>query len=258
MILEKAGLLQQKLVLMFNRPSTMPAAERGPSSSSAVAAEGPFIEKRREQRYLTHETVEVCVLEAESRQEQGILRDVSRSGLRIELNLAVEAGVRLEVVLRNGTIIFGETRYCRRLAGSYQVGMVIEDVYYPKSGPAASTCNDPRIGDFFPTGDAAEPLEPNRWDRPRTALNQTQVFRCPIAQGLTGSHVSPDDVAAFLDHDLSETKTALVERHLGACEECSHLMRMILEDYSPCSTRFRSDTICIRSSFGRVTQTRRL
>jgi hypothetical protein len=73
------------------------------------------------------------------------------------------------------------------------------------------------------------------------------------------THVSPDDVASFLRHDLTETKTVLIERHLVACEECSSLMRMILEDYTSFATKFGTDAIYDESGFGRVTlKTRRL
>jgi hypothetical protein len=261
MTLEKVGLLQQKPVLMLNRPSTMPASEGGgPSSSAGVPTGSPFAEKRREKRYSTCEAVEVCLLDMHSQGLQGILRDVSRSGLRIELNFAVKAGARLEVVLRDRAIIFGEARYCRRSAHTYQVGVAIEDIYYPKSVLSESTDNERRkrnsprpIGmqpglDRGPAIDGSETPGPDRRHQA-----QTVFLRCPIAQRLTGGHVSPDDVAAFLHRNLSETKTALVERHLATCEECSTLTRTILEDYTSFVTRFGNDTTRVQSAFGRVT-----
>jgi hypothetical protein len=207
----------------------MSVSDRTSSICEAVQEGGPFVEKRREIRYETCEAVDVSILEEENQLLPGILRDVSRSGLRIELSLAVKAGARLEVVLRNRAIIFGEARYCVRSANTYQVGVVIEDIYYPKNIPAAITHEDRRR---------------------RAADN---------ARKLGSDHVSPDDVASFLHHDLSETKAALMERHLVACEECSRLMRMILEDYTLFTTRFRNDSIRDESGFGRVTlKTRRL
>jgi|SRR5580704_3964258 hypothetical protein len=47
-----------------------------------------------------------------------------------------------------------------------------------------------------------------------------------------GCHVSRNDVDNFLHHSLSETKTALVERHLASCAECSDLMLVILERHA--------------------------
>jgi PilZ domain len=193
-------------------------------------AASPFVERRREARYATCEAVEVCILDVESQPQRGILRDVSRSGLRIELSLPLGAGAHLEVVLVDRAIIFGEARYCRRSAHAYQVGVVIEDIYYPKSGPAGHAA------------DSAETLRPARRDLPQTVFSRRQFLRRPIALELTGSHASPDDVAAFLHHDLSETKTALMERHLTVCEECSNLMRMMLEDHTSFVAIFGNDT----------------
>jgi hypothetical protein len=101
-------------------------------SVKAPSDKGPFVEKRRESRYEICEAVEVSILEMPVRRLQGVLRDVSRSGFRVELSEPAVAGARLEVVLRNQAIIFGEARYCRHSVGTYQVGVVIEDIYYPK------------------------------------------------------------------------------------------------------------------------------
>jgi hypothetical protein len=230
MTLAMAGLLQQK-------PIHMPASNASPSICEAVEG-GPFVEKRREVRYETCEAVDVSILEEESQRLPGILRDVSRSGLRIELSLAVKAGARLEVVLRNRAIIFGEARYCVRSANTYQVGVVIEDIYYPRNVPAAITHDERRRRIPQPTSTA--PASDH-------------------ARRLGSDHVSPDDVASFLHHDLSETKAALMERHLVACEECSRLMRMILEDYTMFTARFGNESVRDESGFGRVTlKTRRL
>jgi hypothetical protein len=216
MTLEKAGWLRRKSVQTLHHSST--------ASCSAVAEAGrPFIEKRREARYVTCDVVEVCILHAEGERLQGILRDVSRSGLRIELSLPVNIGARLEVVLHNRAIIFGEARYCAASAHAYQVGVVIEDIYYPKSQ------------DAFSSNMRRAPYSP----RPGS---DREIGGCSIAQGLRGTHASPDDVAAFLHHDLSETKTALMERHLAACEECSSLMHLMLEDYQSFVSRLGKTT----------------
>jgi hypothetical protein len=189
MTLENAELVEEKPVQTLNYSSTI--RQTG----------SPFVEKRREARYETCEAVEVSILDGENRRLRGILRDVSRSGLRVELSQPVNPGARLEVVLYNRAIIFGEARYCRASIDSYHVGMAISDIYDPKKGPAEDCCR-----------------------------TQRERLCCPLAQGATGSHASPDDVAAFVHRDLSETKTALMERHLAVCEECSNLMQAILED----------------------------
>jgi hypothetical protein len=223
------GLLHQMSVQTLNLPCRMPANDGDPSISAAPTPVSAFVEKRREVRYRTFEEVEVCILDAESPRLHGILRDVSRSGLRMELSLPVKAGAHLEVVLHNQAIIFGEARYCRGSAHTYQVGVAIEDIYYPKSGPIASTCAEPQPW-----------LDPD--DRPRVAVGRGRFLSCPIAQELSGSHASPDDVAAFLHHDLSETKSAVMERHLAACQDCSNLMQLILEDSTSFVARIGNDT----------------
>jgi hypothetical protein len=119
-----------------NRPPTI--------SVKLPSGAGPFVEKRRETRYEICEEVEVSILEMPVRCMPGVLRDVSRSGFRIELTEPVVAGARLEVVLRNQAIIFGEARYCRNSAGTYQVGVVIEDIYYPKPVSVANILEDVR------------------------------------------------------------------------------------------------------------------
>jgi hypothetical protein len=208
MTLENAELAEEKSIRALNYSSTIRESDRDSSPSPARQPRSPFVEKRREARYETCEAVEVSILDGENRRLKGILRDVSRSGLRVELSQPVEPGAHLEVVLYNRAIIFGEARYCQASTHSYQVGMAIEDIYYPKKDPAK---------------DISRPFE-------ATVFEQREQLCCPRAQGPTGSHSSPDDVAAFLHRDLSETKTALMERHLAVCEECSNLMQLILED----------------------------
>jgi len=258
MIVEKAGLLEEESVQMLNHPFAIPASTGGPLGAAVVPAGNPLAEKRREARYETCEAVEVCILEVESQPLRGILRDVSRSGLRIELSLPVEAGSHLEIVLLNRAIIFGEARYCRGSGHTYHVGVVIEDIYYPKSDPAASTQDERRRRnaaqpwfDKRPAAGSAEAPGPDRLALAQTVFSR-KFIGYPVAQGPIRTHVSPDDAAAFLHHELSETKTALIARHLVACQECSILMRMILEDSTSFIERSGNATAYVQSGFGRV------
>jgi hypothetical protein len=239
MTFKKAGLLEE--------PCAISDYGEGSSCPKVLPAGNPA-EKRREARYETCEAVEVCILEVESQPLRGILRDVSRSGLRVELSFPVEAGAHLEVFLANRAIIFGEARYCRRSAHSYQVGVVIDDIYYPKSSPTESSHDKQRRQSvrqpWFerrPLANSAEMLGPGFQGHTHTVVSQRRFLGHPIAQALTGTHVSPDDAAAFLHHELSETKTALIERHVAACEECSTVMRVILEDYTSFVENFGND-----------------
>jgi hypothetical protein len=169
-----------------------------PSSS-----ESPFVEKRREIRYATCEVVDICILEMAGLRLAGILRDVSKNGLRIELSMPLHAGARLEIVLRNHAIIFGEARYCRLGGDAYQVGVVIEDIYYPKRVPA-----DRQLWiDRYVSRDFEEPE-------------------------VAGVHLSRYDVRSFLRHNLSKTKAELVARHVASCKQCADLMMLTLADHA--------------------------
>jgi hypothetical protein len=184
------GTLQQKA----EQTATQPTPVKTPSAGSPLAG-GPFVEKRREVRYGTCEPVEVCILEMASCEKAsgemascrlaGVLRDVSRNGLRIELSMPVNAGARLEIVLRDRAIIFGEARYCSGSGGAYQVGVVIEDVYYPK--PVLAT--DLRDEDRGP--------------------GYLQGYWYPMTTRFLNGHASRNDVQSFPCHHIPETKTAL-------------------------------------------------
>lgn len=92
------------------------------------------VDRRREPRYTTSDPVEIQLLEAGcGPRVGGKVLDVSHSGLRIELPTPIGKGLRIEIVLPDRTIIFGETRYCRLMSSSYHVGVAIEAVYYARS-----------------------------------------------------------------------------------------------------------------------------
>jgi hypothetical protein len=193
------------------------------------------VEKQRETRYPTCEAVEVCILEMVSRHLNAVLREVSRNGLRLEVSMPVNAGARLEIVWRNRAIIFGEACYCRYSLGTYHVGVAIEDIYYPKPVSVTNICDGngspgywhPNQGQIWIGGDISSDLqEPRGRDRDDA----------PTARFL-GCHVGRNEVDSFLCHNLSETKTALVERHLASCEQCSDLMLLSLEGNASHVTR---------------------
>jgi hypothetical protein len=107
------------------------------------------IEKRREPRYPANDPVEVSILEASSAPRfAGTILDVSRSGMRIEVATPIGKGSRLQIVLPDKAIIFGETRYCRRASDYYHVGIAIEDVYYPQS-PSAKHIPDDQLSFYL-------------------------------------------------------------------------------------------------------------
>jgi hypothetical protein len=98
-------------------------------TTSADAGDNHVSERRREPRFRTNESVEVCILEPRCERVDGIIRDISRSGLSVEVRTPVAKMIHMEVILPNRAIIFGETRYCRRQSDVYRVGVSIEQVY---------------------------------------------------------------------------------------------------------------------------------
>jgi PilZ domain len=108
-------------------------SEVAPTPSGSVGNTGVNFgaEKRKEVRYATCDAAEISVLDTPGLQTPGVVRDVSRNGLRIELALAVSRGTRLKISLRKRAVVFVVARYCRRTGNTYQVGVEIESVYYP-------------------------------------------------------------------------------------------------------------------------------
>jgi hypothetical protein len=117
-----------------------------PFETSAVNS-APLQDKRREVRYPTYEHVEVCLLEMAGEKTPGVLRDVSRSGLRVDLGVPVTTGARIRVSIRDQVIVFAEARYCRKTRDTYRVGARIEAMYCLNDLQAARV----RTADATPT-----------------------------------------------------------------------------------------------------------
>jgi hypothetical protein len=96
-----------------------------------------LVDRRSETRYTTNDPARIKLLEAGGGPfVDGMVLDVSRSGLKIETTVPIGKGLRLEIILPDRALIFGESRYCLRLSTRYRVGVAIEVVYYaqPVSG----------------------------------------------------------------------------------------------------------------------------
>lgn len=109
------------------------ATGAGIAEEEAVGWTGP--ERRREHRYVTCDPVNVVLLDCMGLRVSGVLRDVSKSGFRVEIDLPVQKGARLKLTLHN-QIIFAGARYCRKTADTYQVGASIEWIYLSRRGPS--------------------------------------------------------------------------------------------------------------------------
>jgi hypothetical protein len=106
------------------------ADQRGPGPALPQAV---HIERRREHRYPANDIVEVHAVGSLGDRFPATIVDLSRSGLRLEVGKPLSRGTRLEIVLKNRAIIFGESCYARPKNGLYQVGVSIESVYFART-----------------------------------------------------------------------------------------------------------------------------
>lgn len=90
----------------------------------------PSTERRSEARYPTQDPAELELLTSAGQPVYGTILDVSRSGLRVALSERIERGEQVKVKLHHN-VIFGEVRYCRTVAGGFQVGIRIQDLVRP-------------------------------------------------------------------------------------------------------------------------------
>lgn len=181
-------------------------------------------DKRRQKRYATSEIVDVCLLDMNNVRLTGTLRDISKSGMRVELNMSVQVGDRLEVLLRNKAIIFAEVRYCRNSGAFYQVGASIDDVYYPRGPQSSPGSKTTRSGS---PSDSQKRSQANRTSGRGFGLVMSS--RHPVKAKSVGAHLNRNDIDNLLALTLSDTKTALLERHLASCDQCLDLMLLALE-----------------------------
>lgn len=180
--------------------------------SLAASPHPPLFEKRRETRYSACEPVEVYLLDMQGLRVPGMLKDISRNGLRIELSMPLKAGDRLEVVLENRAIIFGQVRHCRRVDDRYYAGVLIGDVLYPKAITPAETRES----------------KTNAASRTRTRILPKRPA-APAPAAPSGAHVSWKEADNFFRERLSDTKAALIDRHLASCKRCLDLVLLTLE-----------------------------
>ena len=69
--------------------------------------------------------------------------DISKSGLRLELGSTLLKGSRVEITTSpRKLIIFGEVRYCRRVGGIFNAGILIEGVVAPAGDSEAHLLDD--------------------------------------------------------------------------------------------------------------------
>jgi hypothetical protein len=124
---------EQPLALPVQTESQREARE---ASRVAAAARGAlFIEKRREARYPTRDAAEVEVVRGGNSPISATVLDVSRSGLRLGLQTAVDKGAEVKITLQKHIVIFGQVRHCRRAGEAFEAGILIQDLS-KAAGPA--------------------------------------------------------------------------------------------------------------------------
>jgi hypothetical protein len=193
-----------------------------------------YLEKRREARYPTCDPVEVYLLDMNNLRLSGTLKDISKNGMRLELDMPLKVGDRLEVVVRNKAIVFAEVRHCRRMGESYQIGILIDDVYYPKAAVGETASKE--VTHYFRFGEKRTPVAPAR---PVLACSSKGVFHQIVGSrhraetASPGAHLSRSDIDNLLRLKLSETKATLLERHMMSCDQCLDLLLQELEVRAP-------------------------
>jgi hypothetical protein len=124
--LNKARLSPEGRTLALPPPRAKGAA--GESTAAAAARGALFIEKRREARYPTNDPADVEVVNGGTGRCSATVLDVSRSGLRLKLEISINKGAEVRVTLQSNITIYGQIRYCRPLDGAFDAGILIRDM----------------------------------------------------------------------------------------------------------------------------------
>jgi hypothetical protein len=112
-----------------NQALALPAPRPGRGNGAAKADRGTlFLEKRREARYPTNDPAELEVVNGGAGQFSATVLDVSRSGLRLKLDSSINRGTEVKITLQRNIVIYGQIRYCRPFDGSFDAGVLIQDM----------------------------------------------------------------------------------------------------------------------------------
>jgi hypothetical protein len=100
------------------------------------------VDGRREARYPCNERAEVRVLFGETAPLPATVMDISRSGLRLVIPVALTKGLAIQVMLPKEVIVLGRVRYCRRTGESFHTGVYIDDVFYASQADGSGHIHD--------------------------------------------------------------------------------------------------------------------
>ena len=98
-------------------------------------------ERRADLRFPANDPVQIEILQCDFLNVEGVVVDVSRSGVRVALQTRVGKGAQVKINVRRQIIIFGEVRYCRPVNGYFHAGILIQNVFYA-SAPSSQYAND--------------------------------------------------------------------------------------------------------------------
>jgi hypothetical protein len=132
--LNKQRLSPEKQTLALPAPRSGRAA--GNATATAANRGALFLEKRREARYPTNDPAEVDVVNGGIGRSTATVLDVSKSGLRLKLESSINKGAEVKVTLQRNVVIFGQIRYCRPLDGSFDAGVLIQDMSQNSGQPS--------------------------------------------------------------------------------------------------------------------------
>jgi hypothetical protein len=104
----------------------LPRFEDSPSSRMSAVAD-----RRRDPRFPTCAHVEIELQNPVVQRMKGIVRDVSASGLRLEVQAAVTVGTPVRISLDH-IVIHGEIRHCHPSGTGFNVGVLVHDVDGPQ------------------------------------------------------------------------------------------------------------------------------
>jgi hypothetical protein len=137
--LNKQRLSPEKQTLALPPPRSGRAAGDAPSSAANRGA--LFLEKRREARYPTNDPAELEIVNGTIGRFPATVLDVSKSGLRLKLDSSINKGAEVKITLQSSIVIFGQIRYCRPLDGSFDAGVLIQDMSH-NSGQSSPHIED--------------------------------------------------------------------------------------------------------------------
>ena len=136
-MLLKTGGSRRRCPESFPDTSTAPSqSSRRMLSPSAAQNMRRAAKGQRELHHTTMDAVEVCILGSDCRGVAGTVLDVSQRELRIGVDAPIVRGTRIDVVLHRRVTISGLIRFCRRSQVGYQIGLLIESIYYAQSTSA--------------------------------------------------------------------------------------------------------------------------